>query len=136
MNKFLNYPSMWRHPAGTVVRVNCGWYDHVGLLGEPRINSERSVLSFSAKCGGFVEQTLTQFSSGRTVVADGFPSGLHPDVVMRRARSLRGRDYSWLSFNCEHFVRFAHDLTVESPQLRNWLAVGGVAGLVALAMRA
>jgi hypothetical protein len=34
--------------------------------------------------------------------------------------------YSWITFNCEHFVRHAHDVAVESPQLKRWATLAGV----------
>lgn len=126
---------LWGQPAGTVIRVNTGFYNHVGLLGDRFINGERGVLSFSAKAKGFVEEPLSVFAGGHPVVCDGYFGNLPPTTVMWRARLKAGQPYSWLDFNCEHFVRYAHGVRVESPQLQQVSAVLGVAGLAFLALK-
>ena len=126
---------LWNQPVGTVVRVDTGLYSHVGLLGDRVINGERSVLSFSAEANGFVEEPVSAFSGGRSVACDGYLGNLPPAVVMWRARQKAGQPYSWLDFNCEHFVRYAHGVPVESPQLRQATAVLGALGLAILALK-
>lgn len=127
--------SILAQPAGTVVRVSYGLYDHVALLGDRLIQGERSVLAFSAKARGFTEQRFCAFADGRTVASDGFLGGLPPSSVMQRARSKQGEPYSWMDFNCEHFVRYAHGLPIESPQVRRWAIFGGAVGVLVLASR-
>ncbi|WP_424191188.1 hypothetical protein ACMYR3_08335 [Ampullimonas aquatilis] len=124
---------LWTLSAGTVIRVSHGLYNHVALIGDQFIMGERSVLAFSAQAGGFVEQPYSAFAAGRAVTSDGYPSGLPSQVVMQRARLKQGQAYSWMDFNCEHFVRYAHGLPVESPQLRQWAFLAGALGLVTLA---
>lgn len=119
--------------AGTVIKVNHGLYDHVGLVGDYFIQGERSVLAFSAQAGGFVEQPFSDFANGRTVTVHGYPGTLPPEMVMLRARLKRGQPYSWNTFNCEHFVRYAHGVHVESPQLRQWTFLAGLLGFLTLA---
>lgn len=127
--------AIWAYPAGTVVRVSHGLYDHVALLGERQVAGERSVLAFSAEAGGFVEQPFSAFAGGRTVTVDGYPGKLPSTIVLWRARAMQGRPYSWSNFNCEHFVRQAHGLPIESPQLHQWAFLGGIFGLLTLAAR-
>jgi hypothetical protein len=122
---------MWNLPPGTVVRVNHGLYDHVGLLGDQWINGERTVISFAAKTGGLIEERFSQFSAGRHVTSDGYPGVLPPSIVLRRARGLQQRPYAWLTFNCEHFIRHAHGIPEESPQLRQWLVAAALLGVFA-----
>lgn len=131
-----NHQDIWSLPIGTLVRVSHGWYDHVALIGDHVVCGERTVLSFSAKAGGFVEEPYSAFASGRQVSIDGYLGGLPTETVMQRARLKRGQRYSWTEFNCEHFVRYAHGVPVESPQLRKWALLGGVVGFFALAARA
>lgn len=131
-----SYPQISLLAAGTVLRVNCGIYDHVALLGDRFVRGERAILSFCAKGNGLVEETWSVFASGRDVTVDGYLGQLPPDVVMRRARSKSEQPYSWIGFNCEHFVRYAHGVVVESPQLQRWAAVGGMAFLAAAIARA
>ena len=124
------------YPAGTVIRVSRGLYDHVALLGEQQMARERSVLAFSAEGDGFVEQPFGAFADGRKVTVDGYPGDLPSTVVLTRARAMQGVKYSWANFNCEHFVRQAHGVPVKSPQLHQWAFLGGLIGLLTLAGRA
>lgn len=125
----------WNPPAGTVIRVNTGGYRHVGLLGDRFMNGERSVLSFSAEAKGFVEEPFSVFSGGRPVVCDGYLGELPSWVVMQRARERADQPYSLFNFNCEHFVRYAHGVPMESPQLQQVGAVLGLLGLAFLVFR-
>jgi Lecithin retinol acyltransferase len=127
--------TFWTHPPGTVVRVRIGLYDHVGMLGDHLINGERTVIAFSARAGGLEELPLSLFGGGRTVTLGDYPGALPPDAVMRRARSMQGQAYSWFTFNCEHFVRYAHGVAMESPQLRQWAFAAGLLGLLGMAAR-
>jgi hypothetical protein len=127
---------IWELPAGTVVRVRHGFYEHVGMLSEHAIGGERAVVSFSAQADGFVEEPFSIFARGQTVVIEGYLGVLPPVVVMQRARMKRGQAYSLSDFNCEHFVRHSHGVPVQSPQVRQWAFLGGVVGILALAARA
>jgi hypothetical protein len=115
---------------GTVLRVSHGLYDHVGLLSDIGIDGERTVVSFSARSGGLLEERFSQFADGREVLVDGYPGQLPPFVVLARARALGRRAYAWLTFNCEHFIRHAHGIPEESPQLRQWLVAAALLGVV------
>ena len=110
-----------------MIRVGYGLYDHVGLINDYTLDGERMVLSFSQRADGLEEMTLSEFAAGRPVFDDRYFGGLPPPVVMHRARSLVDKNYVWFVFNCEHFVRYAHDVVVESPQLQAWGAVAGLA---------
>lgn len=122
-------------PTGTVIRVSHGWYHHVALLGDRLVSGERSVIAFSAKDGGFVEQPYSAFSLGRQVTSDGYFGGLPSAAVMQRARLKQGTSYSWIDFNCEHFVRYAHGVQIESPQVKQWATLVSVTGFALLAFR-
>lgn len=111
-------------PAGTVIRVSCGWYDHVGMLADYWWRNERAVISFSPKARGILEERLSDFARGREIHVDGYLGNLSPFEVMRRARFKRGQPYSWTTFNCEHFIRCAHGVEIESPQLQRFAFLG------------
>jgi hypothetical protein len=103
---------------GTVLRINRGLYDHVALLGEHDWPGERQVLSFGPSLLGLEEVSFSEFAGKRVVRVDGFLGQLTPTEVLARARGIGvQRRYSWLAFNCEHFVRAAHGSPLESPQL-------------------
>lgn len=121
---------------GTVIARQYLGYVHLGLLSDSLWGPDRTVFEFSAEAGGFRERSLTNFADGGQVVVIGYPSNLAPTEVMHRARSLTGHPYSLLGFNCEHFVRLAHGLQPESPQVRGWALLGlAMAGLGLLARR-
>jgi hypothetical protein len=133
MNITRRQQSVWELPAGTVIRVRHDWYYHVGLIGDHFLGEERSVLAFSADAKGFLEQPYSEFAKGRVVTVDGYPGVMPAVTVLQRARANRGRPYSWVGFNCEHFVRQAHGLPVESPQLKEWTILASIIGLLASA---
>ena len=118
------------------MRVRQGFYEHIAMLGDHAMGGERAVVAFSAQAGGFVEEPFSAFARGQAVVVEGFLGSLPPVVVMQRARMKQGQAYSLTEFNCEHFVRYAHGVPVESPQLRQWAFLGGLVGVLALAARA
>ena len=132
MPYLLNQQNIWTLQAGTVIRVNCGLYDHVALLSDWPVNGERGVLSFSAQHRGLVEESISAFSAGSPVTVDGYFGSTPPAAVMQRARLKHDQDYLWTEFNCEHFVRYAHGVPIESPQLQKWATLGGILSVFAL----
>jgi hypothetical protein len=120
---------------GTIVRVSHVLYHHVGLISDRFIGMERAVVAFSAAAGGLHELPFSAFQQGRDVFDDGYPGQLPPDEVLRRARLKHGQAYSWTEFNCEHFVRYAHGLSIESPQLKGWAVAIGLLGFAAIAAK-
>ncbi|MGJ7512634.1 hypothetical protein [Variovorax sp. GT1P44] len=129
MNRIADLSNLQQLLPGTVLRINRGLYDHVALLGERAWTGERHVLSFGPGPTSLVEMPFSQFAGDRAVVVDGYPGRLAPEAVLARARQVAARRrYSWLGFNCEHFVRTAHDVAVESPQLARafFLGMGAV----------
>ncbi|MBI4438175.1 lecithin retinol acyltransferase family protein [Candidatus Uhrbacteria bacterium] len=70
---------------------------------------------------------FTQRREGRVLDVRG---ALDADEVLRRAHSRLGERWNLVFSNCEHYVRWCHDLDEESPQLQKGLVVAG--GLVAL----
>lgn len=122
-------------PVGTVVRVSHLFYNHVGLIGDRLVGGERTVLSFSSKFGGFVEEAWSAYSNRSDVTVEGYLGDLPGSVVMERARMKQDVPYSMGAFNCEHFVRFAHRVPVESPQLSQWLQLAGLCSFFVLVLR-
>lgn len=110
---------------GTVLRIDRGLYSHVAILGQWRDSRKRSVLTFGP--GPLEEVAFEDFAAGKPVVVEGYLGSLHPSEVLDRARRLGARTYSWISFNCEHFVRAAHGLNPKSPQLQRAFAIAGLA---------
>ena len=118
MSQFASAANLQNLRPGTILRLDRGLYDHVVLLGEHAWATERQVLSFGPGPNGLVEMPFSQFAGTTGVTVDGYLGALAPADVLARARKIGGqRRYSWLGFNCEHFVRAAHGATIESPQL-------------------
>ncbi|HEX6706061.1 MAG TPA: lecithin retinol acyltransferase family protein [Albitalea sp.] len=117
-------------PAGTVVSVQRPGYRHFGLLAEASPWGPRRIISLNP---GPLDQQVSEesmevFAQGEPLRVEPMTGRFEAAVVLARARSGRHQPYSTLAFNCEHFVRFAHGLPLESPQIR--AAVALVAGAV------
>lgn len=128
-----DYSWLQSYPTGTVVAVWRGLYRHVGILCEPSFyDSERCVISLNPGAPGMQlrQEAISVFARGMSVEVASLESRLHPHWVLARARSGQHPSYSLLHFNCDHFVRFAHGLPIESPQLRAWGAILAVGALV------
>lgn len=119
-------------PPGTIISVERGLYRHFGVLAELVAGRERQVLSFNPGPVGrqVVEESLSAFCRAEVPRIEPPFSQVAPSVVLARARSGQHPDYSWMFFNCEHFVRFAHGLRPESPQAATWGMLLGMAAIV------
>lgn len=105
---------------GSVISIRYPLYKHFAIVSDCSIDGKPSLISLSSRTGGVLEE------SWNTVV-DKYPielSSLRGDdtteIVLKRARSYLNSDikYNLLTFNCEHFVRLAHGLPVESKQVQ------------------
>lgn len=89
---------------GDVVSVPFGGFlSHYGI-----VTSRGTVLSNSRKNGGVVEQSLADFSNGKTIHLHRRDSRISPRLVEARARRALGADYDVVGSNCSHFARHAH----------------------------
>lgn len=99
-------PRGWRtrYEPGDVVSIPFGGVlSHYGV-----VTARGTVISNSRLHGGVIEQSLEEFSSGRTIRAHGRYSELDAHMVEIRARRYLGRDYDLFGSNCGHLVRHAH----------------------------
>ena len=111
---------MW-YSAGDVISVRVSaLIVHEGIMTE-----HGRVISNSRRRGGVYEESVRAFAEGRKVRNRGALSGVNPNMVLARARSMIGRGYDPVNFNCEHFVRTCYGKSPHSPQKR--LAIGTVA---------
>jgi hypothetical protein len=113
------------------VRTRVGVVSHKGILGDLLGPDRLPTVIHSSKTAGdrVVETSMTEYATGglAPVTYDGYPGLLPPDEVLARARSALGQAWK-LTRNCEHFVGWAHDVPVKSPQLRTGLLKAGVVG--------
>lgn len=116
-------------PAGTVLRYWVDGYWHYGLLVQGN-----QVIHNSKFHGKVVKQALHEFANGNEpeIVFD-----LSSENLLQacdRAHEFLGMPYALFTQNCEHFVRLAHGLMPESPQIQQALIVAG-SGTVALSSK-
>lgn len=105
------------YTLSSIVYVQFGLIRHYGIITGINELGEVLVVSNSKALGCVAEELLKDFSMGKQTVVEGYPSNCSSSYVIERARSQLGRKYELYSDNCEHFVRWAHHLKPESPQL-------------------
>jgi hypothetical protein len=120
-----------RHPPppGTIISIAVWPVDHVGIVTDRFVDGSPTIISNSLRRGGVVEETWQSFHAGLESQSRGYPGRLLPSVVLKRARSKLGSKWTPTS-NCEHLVRYAHGLPVESPQLQKMAFWSLIIGLV------
>lgn len=122
---------MQLYRPGTVVAVSVGTVDHVGILTDQIVGGAPTVISNSMRAGGVAEDPLHTFGGGREIRVLGHPGHLSQREVLRRARSQLGKRWRLFSWNCEHFVHWAHGLKPSSPQLTVGISLLALLGIAA-----
>ena len=122
---------------GTVVTVQMkGLFKlahHFALVSEKRdVRGLPLVVANSGDTGGPAEFTWDEFVQGRLYRAF-YPSNLPSKTVLYNAYSMFGTRYSFLHWNCEHFINACHGRPAQSHQLRGGLAFLAIAGGLAFA---
>lgn len=102
---------------GTVVKRDYGFFHHFGVTSGVNLLGRCSIIANSWKTG-VAEQSIEEFADGGQIEVVGYYGVLPPLVVVERARSRIGERYVPGFFDCDHFVRWAHGVKVESPQVR------------------
>jgi len=120
--------------AGEVVSVPYGPFRHVGIAAVSPFDGSLSVISNSKRRGRVVEQSWSGFAAGQRYRLEPRLGSLPGAEVVRRARRAIGRTYNPLAFNCEHFIRQAHGVRAESPQLQRVVMAAFVAVLMLAVM--
>jgi lecithin:retinol acyltransferase len=96
-----------------------GSFSHVGIILEVPYFGP-IIVAHNDKHRGVEIVTLESFSAGRRVEVDSRVIGgskVQAEMV-RRARSLVGRPYDLLDFNCEHYASYVQTGKAASPQLQ------------------
>lgn len=102
---------------GTVLSAGRPFYRHVGMVTDRFVNEVPTIISSSGGRGMVVEEPMDTFRGQGDLRVDGYLGSLPPEMVLARARAKLGTNYSLFNWNCEQFVRYAHGLNQESPQL-------------------
>ncbi len=104
------------YPAGNLLCVNHGLYEHVGISDGKGMVFENS----NARSGrGLV--SYSDFSAGKGIIDLGIlPGSLPVETVLERAKELIKNDKSYhlLKNNCEHFVREVCGVEISTPQIQ------------------
>jgi len=120
---------------GSVVEVCFPLFKHYAIASDRRVDRRPTLIGLSYRTGSVEEEPWRVAAGDREVRLSNIQGPLPGLLVVKRARACARRtDISWNLFtrNCEHFVRAAHGLPVESPQVRNAIggAILGVAAVV------
>lgn len=115
-NNSLAFNPMSLHP-GTVLSTSRLFYRHFGILTDRFINGYPTVISNSGEHGMVAEEPLNKFQGTGDLQVMGYLGSLPQGAVLERAKAKLGSRYALINWNCEQFVRYAHGLKQESPQL-------------------
>ncbi|MEW8026699.1 MAG: lecithin retinol acyltransferase family protein [Candidatus Thiodiazotropha sp.] len=107
-----------------IVSVPFGPFRHYGLISDQYVSGSPYIFSCSSRAGQVAEEPAHIFAGGQEIKIHGFQSALNYIQVIDRARSRIGTKYNLLRWNCEHYVRWVHNLKAESPQLKKTSALG------------
>jgi len=103
-------------PAGHLIVVDHGLYEHVGISDG---NGKVFENSNARKGRGLV--SYEEFSAGKGIIDLGILPGSRPvPEVLKRAQELiiNRKSYHLLTNNCEHFVREVCGVEISSPQIQ------------------
>lgn len=103
---------------GTTLRVNHGLYWHFGIVG-----FDGHVIHNSKERGKVVSEPLPKFAGGNDVLPCEQIRSQNWLKALQRAYSAIGTPYNLWVRNCEHFVRWAHGLIAESPQIQRAILI-------------
>ena len=124
----------WPAP-GTVVSVAAGplgLFRHVGIVSGRCSSDMPMVISNSARARQVAEEPWPVFSAGTEVRVLARQPELGGWAVVEQARSLLGKPWDLLGYNCEHFVAEACGEPIESMQLRRWGAAAAIIAVIAI----
>lgn len=112
----------------SIVSVRRPGFLHEALVSGFTYYGEAIVSSISSSEGSY-EELLADMLAGQPLEDIRNPDVLPDWLVLQRAAEVACRPYNWVSWNCQHFVRYAHGLKVRSPGVETigLLALGAAA---------
>ena len=121
---------------GTIIATWIGPVEHFGFVCGYTAWGEPIIASISMRAG-YTEVPLTRFAEAQGKYTCDYPSSLSEYEVLARAYSVANEPYNLTTWNCEHFVRYAHKLPLQSPQVaRAALVAFAAVAIVALSRAA
>lgn len=113
-------------------------YRHLGIVVGSSRSGEWIVVSLSREKNGMTAETLSRFGSDDPVRVENFNGKLSPEEAAQRAWQTylnRDIDYNLLRYNCEHLIYDLFGLPPQSPQLRQVIVSGVIAGMGIYALK-
>ncbi len=105
---------------GTVISIRYPIYTHFAIVSDRLYGDKPKLISLSSRTGCVAEEPWETVVGNKAYCRSNIEGTDPADVVLNRARSYIGSNikYNLLTFNCEHFVRLAHGLEIESKQVQ------------------
>ncbi len=118
---------------GTVIAVCYPMYKHFAIVSDrlDKTNHLPKLISLSYRTGKVEEEPWHVVVGDKSIKKSFIHGKLPKQAVLARARTCIDKDvrYELFTFNCEHFVRYAHGLPIESIQVKRAF-YGAAAGAV------
>ncbi|MCK4538776.1 MAG: lecithin retinol acyltransferase family protein [Candidatus Krumholzibacteria bacterium] len=105
------------YQAGTTLKLNFGSYFHYGIA-----DGNGNVIHNSKKRGMVTSEPEADFAEGEVIQVSDITSD-NPNLAVMMAERYLGMPYNLIKSNCEHFVRLAHGLEIESTQIQQYLLI-------------
>lgn len=122
---------------GKVIAIRYTLYKHFAIVSDcfDNNNGMPKLISLSYRSSAVQEESWHDVVRGKPIEETNIKGNYTQDVILARARSCIDRSikYNLLTFNCEHFARYAHGLPVESIQVKRAL-YGAVLGAASCAL--
>lgn len=124
---------------GDVVAIRYPMYKHLAIVSDQQSTSNGETLpnliSLSYRTGTVKEEPWHAVVGNKVVEKSAISGNKSPRSVLSRARTCMQLNiqYDLLTFNCEHFARYAIGLPIESIQIKNTLygtAIGAASCLL------
>ena len=113
---------------GSVIAVRYPMYKHFAIVSDNHIGTNGNkdmpnLISLSYRTQGVQEESWDTVVGNRSIEKSLIQGNDSTNIILSRARSCIGKSikYQLFTFNCEHFVRYAHGLPIESIQVKRTL---------------
>jgi len=105
---------------GTVIAVCYYMYKHFAIISDRSKDGAPNLISLSYRTRRVKEEPWDTVVGTRRIEKSLIKGAYSQEIVLSRARSCMDKNitYELLTFNCEHFARYAHGLRIESVQVK------------------
>lgn len=110
--------------TGDILSISGGFYQHYMIVVGPNL------VVHASKENGVILANLSDVVTGKNVINHGRHGELPDSEIIRRATNMIGMSYNLFLRNCEHVVRHASGIKVESPQIQSAVACVLLVGAV------